>query len=116
MLVGMTMSYAPVQAGFGSTVLERTKNIVKNIVKTTIKATKIGVASVLFVGGAACTGLALDSAKGTREGFIRDGVSFRILTAGAALSTSLLGVIFLYKELFSDNSNEQKENNDKQAL
>ena len=109
-LFGMTMSYAPVQAGVRSTVLEKSKKVVKIV----YKAAKIGGASILFVGGAVWAGCTLDPANNNT--FINsDGNSFRGMIMGAGVFSSILGAIFLYKELFSDNSNEQKKDNNKES-
>ena len=114
-LVGMTLSHAPVQAGCD---MKTAKHVVgvawsqtKKASKVVFKLAKIGVESSLFVLGSVLIGATLDPTNNTK--FVNSsGASFRGVLLGAGLSVSVLSALFLYKELFGGNkanNNEQKK-------
>ena len=98
-LVGMTLSCAPVQAGFGATVLGGTKKALKVVVK----GAKIGAEVGLVVAGSMLVGGALDPANNKK---FKD---YKGPAVGLGLSTAVLGFYFLLQEFKSNKKDKDKD-------
>ncbi len=100
-LVGMTLSCAPVQAGVGATVWGGTKKVLKVVVKGTRICVKVG----LVVGGAVAVGAALDPAN-TEKFMGYSEASFRGAAVGLGGSAAVLAAYFLYQEFKSNKKDK----------
>ncbi len=96
-LVGMTLSYAPVQAGWD---METTKKVSKVVFKWVKMGTLIGG----IVGGSGCSGAGLYEFNKDRGG---SGVLL-----GVGLSVLILSSLYLYKQEFKPNKKNKNKDND----
>ncbi len=102
-LVGMTLSCAPVQAGVGATVLGGTKKVLKVVVK----GAKIGTEVSLVVAGSILVGAVLD--PGNSKYVKKGDMSFQGPAVGLGLSTAVLGFYFLLQEFKSNKKDKDKD-------